>query len=81
MEGIEECAEDAEVILKQNDSEVARVTTDIFGEFKIDKLEKKSGQYELEVSSDSSGSISVEFDLDNESLYLGTMKLSVGGGM
>ena len=81
VEGIEECAEDAEVVLKQNGSELARVTTDIFGEFKIDKLEKKSGQYELEVSSDSSGSISVEFDLDDESLYLGTMKLSVGGGM
>ena len=80
MEGIEECAEDAEVVLKQNGSELARVTTDIFGEFKIDKLEKKSGQYELEVSSDSSGSISVEFDLDDESLYLGTMKLSVGVG-
>ena len=78
MEGIEECAEDAEVILKQNDSEVARVTTDIFGEFKIDKLEKKSGQYRLEVNSDSSGSISVEFDLGDESLYLGTLALAVG---
>ncbi|MEC7804516.1 MAG: oxidoreductase, partial [Pseudomonadota bacterium] len=78
MEGIEECAEDAEVILKQNDSEVARVTTDVFGEFKIDKLGKKSGQYRLEVNSDSSGSISVEFDLGDESLYLGTLALAVG---
>jgi len=78
VDGIEECAEDAEVILKQNDSEVARTTTDIFGEFKIDKLEKKSGQYELEVNSDSRGSISVEFDLGDESLYLGTMTLALG---
>jgi len=78
VDGIEECAEGAEVVLKQNDSEIARVTTDIFGEFKIDKLENKSGQYELEVSSDSSGSISVEFDLGDESLYLGTMALVVG---
>jgi Fe-S-cluster-containing dehydrogenase component len=78
VDGIEECAEDAEVILKQNDSEVARVTTDIFGEFKIDKLEKKSGQYKLEVNSDSRGSISAEFDLGDESLYLGTMTLAVG---
>jgi Fe-S-cluster-containing dehydrogenase component len=78
VEGIEECAEDAEVILKHNDSEVARVTTDIFGEFKIDKLEKKSGQYELEVNSGSSGSVSVEFDLGDESLYLGTIALAVG---
>ncbi len=78
VEGIEECAEDAEVILKQNDSEVARVTTDIFGEYKIDKLEKKSGHYELEVNSDSSGSISMEFDLGDKSLYLGTLALAVG---
>ena len=78
VEGIEECAEGAEVILKQNDSEVARVTTDIFGEFKIDKLGKKSGQYELEVNSGSSRSTSMEFDLGDESLFLGTITL-VGG--
>jgi Fe-S-cluster-containing dehydrogenase component len=78
VEDVEECAEDTEVVLKQNDSEVARATTDIFGEFKIDKLEKKSGRYELEVSSDSLGSVSVEFDLGDESLYLGTMTLAVG---
>jgi len=78
VEGIEECAENAEVILKQNGSEVARATTDIFGEFKIDKLGKKSGQYELEVISDSSGSTSMEFDLGDESLYLGVIALVVG---
>ena len=78
VEGVEECAEDAEVILKQNGSEVGRATTDMFGEFKIDKLEKNSGQYELEVSSDSSGSVSVEFDLGDESLYLGAMTLAGG---
>jgi Fe-S-cluster-containing dehydrogenase component len=76
VEGTEECAGDTEVILKKNGSEVARVTTDIFGEFKIDKLEKKSGQYELEVSSDLSGSTSVEFDLGDESLYLGAIALA-----
>ena len=78
LEGIEECAEDAIVILKQNDSEVARATTDTFGEFKIDKLEKNSGQYELEVKSESSGGVSMKFDLGDESLYLGTMTLAVG---
>ena len=78
VEGIEECAEDAEVTLKQNGSEVARATTDTFGEFKIDKLGKKSGQYELEVNSASSGSISMEFEIGDESLYLGKMALAVG---
>ena len=78
VEGVEECAEDAEVILKQNNSEVARATTDTFGEFKFDKLEKNSGQYELELNSDASGTASAEFDLRDESLYLGTIALSVG---
>jgi hypothetical protein len=78
VEGVEECAEGAEVILKQNGSEIARATTDTFGEFKIDKLEKKSGQYELEVNSDSSGSTSMEFEIGDESLYLGKITLAVG---
>ena len=78
VEGVEECAEDAEVILKQNSSEIARIKTDIFGDFKIDRLDQDSGQYELEVHSVSSGSVSVEFDLGDESLYLGTMTLPVG---
>ncbi len=76
--GVEECAEGAEVILKQNGSEVARATTDTFGEFKIDKLGKNSGHYALEVNSDSSGSVSMQFDLGDESLYLGTMTLADG---
>ena len=75
VNGVEECAENAKVILKKNGSEVARATTDIFGEFKIDNLEKNSGQYELEVNSDSSGSLSMTFDLGDESLYLGTIAL------
>jgi len=76
VDGVEECAEGAEVILKQNGSEIARATTDIFGEFKIDKLEKNSGQYQLEVNSGASGSVSIGFDLGSESRYLGVMKLA-----
>ncbi len=76
IDNLEECVEGAEVVLKQNGSEIARATTDTFGDFKIDKLEKKSGQYEIEVSSESSGSKSIEFDLGDESLYLGTMMLA-----
>lgn len=78
VEDVEDCAEDAEVILKQNGREVARAKTDCFGEFKIDKLEKNSGRHELEVSSDSLGHISVKFDLGDESLYLGSMTLGDG---
>ena len=69
-------AEGAEVILKQNGSEIARATTDTFGEFKIDQLEKNSGKYEVEVSLGSKGSASMQFDLGDDSLYLGVMKLA-----
>ena len=78
VEGVEECAEDAEVVLKQNDSEIARATTDTFGDFKFDKLEQNSGQYALEVNSASSGSASVQFDVGHESLHLGTIALTAG---
>jgi Fe-S-cluster-containing dehydrogenase component len=76
VDGVEECAEGAEVILKHNGNEVGRATTDTFGEFKIDKLEKNSGQYELDVKSDSSGSLSMQFDLGDKSLYLGALTLA-----
>ncbi|MGI9342164.1 MAG: 4Fe-4S dicluster domain-containing protein [Gammaproteobacteria bacterium] len=77
VNGVEECAEGATVVLNKNGNEIGRATTDTFGEFKIDKLEKNSGEYELEVSSGSAGSLSMTFDLGDESLYLGA--LSLGG--
>ena len=75
VDGVEECAEGAEVVLKQNGSEVARATTETFGEFKLDGFEPNSGQYELEVTGES-GSASMRFDLGDESLYLGVVKLA-----
>ena len=36
----------------------------------------KSGRYEIEVKSDASGSVSVQFELGDESLYLGTLSLA-----
>ena len=53
-----------------------RATTDMFGDFRFDKLEKNSGPYQLEVYSDSSGRASMKFDLGEESLYLGAIPLS-----
>lgn len=73
--GVEECAAGAEVILKHNGREVGRATTDTFGEFKIDRLEPNSGRYQLEVTG-SSGRFSMQFDLGDESRYLGVMKLA-----
>ena len=73
--GIEECAADAEVVLTKDGQEVGRATTDFFGEFTIDGLEPNSGAYQLKVTG-SSGSFSTEFELGNESPYLGVMTLA-----
>ena len=72
--GVEECASGVEVVLRQDGREVGRATTDTFGEFKIDRLEPNSRGYRLEASA-SSGSCSLEFELGDESRYLGVMTL------
>ena len=75
IDNVEECAEGATVVLKQNGNEIAQTKTDAFGEFKIDQLIPGSGSYELQVSSDSMGSASKTYDLGEESVYLGELKL------
>ncbi len=75
INGVEECAADAVVILTQDGGEVGRTETDVFGEFKIDKLEMNSGSYRLEIASDTAGSASLSFELGDASLDLGTINL------
>lgn len=75
VNGIEECAEGAEVIIRKDGREVGRATTDTFGEWKVDRLEPGSGRYELEASSQA-GRLSMQFELGEDSLYLGVMKLA-----
>lgn len=72
---VEECAAGAEVILRQGGREIARTTTDAFGEWKIDRLEPGSGRYEIEAAGQA-GRFSMQFDLGAESRYLGVMKLA-----
>ena len=73
--GIEECAAGVEVVLKKDGREVGRATTDTFGEFVIDRLEPKSGGYQLEAAGPA-GRCSMQFDLAAESRYLGVMALA-----
>jgi Fe-S-cluster-containing dehydrogenase component len=74
-DGVEECAEGAEVVLKKDGNEVGRATTDTFGEFKIDRLEPNSGAYHLEISGPG-GSASVSVELAGDSVYAGVLGLS-----
>jgi Fe-S-cluster-containing dehydrogenase component len=75
VEGVEECAAGVEVVLRQGNREVGRATTDTFGEFKIDRLEPNSRGYQLEVTA-SSGRFTMQFDLGDQSRYLGVMMLA-----
>ena len=75
VDGVDECIADAEVVLKKDGSEVGRATTDAFGEFKIDRLDKNSGAYQIEVSG-SAGSLAQGFEVGEGSVYLGVMTLS-----
>jgi len=73
--GVEECAADAEVVLSRGGNELARAKTDLFGDFRFDRLEKNSGPYQLAVSSESSGSAATDFDLGEDSIHLGAIAL------
>lgn len=75
VNGVEECAAGAAVVLKKDGRELASAMTDAFGEFKIDKLEPGSSEYELEVTG-SAGRCSMSFVLGAESRYLGVMTLA-----
>ena len=75
VKGVEECAAGAEVVLEKDGREVGRATTDTFGEFVIDKLEPNSSGYQLKAAS-SSGRFSTQFDLADQSRYLGVMTLA-----
>jgi len=72
--GVEECAADVEVVLRQDGREVGRATTDTFGEFKVDRLAPNSGSYQIEARSPL-GHLSRQFELGAESLYLGVLSL------
>ncbi len=74
LNGVEECAAGAAVVLKQNGREIGSAVTDTFGEFKIDKLEPNSGGYEVSVTG-VAGRYAMPFDLGSESRYLGVLAL------
>ncbi len=76
LEGVEECVENAEVVLKHDGRELGRATTDTFGDFKFDRLAPNSGPYELAVTVASLGSAAARFEVGEESVILGTLKLA-----
>ncbi|MBX7170460.1 MAG: hypothetical protein K1X72_05840 [Pyrinomonadaceae bacterium] len=71
---VEECASQVDVILEKEGQTVGKTKTDIFGEFVFDGLEPNSGIYHLRAKS-TSWQLTTEFNLGEESKYLGVLEL------
>ena len=75
-EGCEDCVPDARVTLTQEGAKVAETMTDIFGEFKFDKLEPGSGTYVLKARHETLGAASCEVALPgSDSVDIGVLSL------
>jgi Fe-S-cluster-containing dehydrogenase component len=61
--GTTDCVKGANVKLSQNSIIIAEGTTDVFGDFKFDKLDEKSGSYEIEISAEGYTSKSIKIEL------------------
>ena len=75
VNGVEECAAGADVVLTHNGTEIGRAKTDTFGEFKIDRLAPRSGSYQVQIDLGSKPAQTLTFDLADTSVYLGVVKL------
>jgi len=74
-DGIVDCLEDAQVVLKQDGNIVSCLQSDGYGDFKIDRLEVDSGAYTVEVSASGYATETREVTLD-ESINLGEIRLT-----
>jgi hypothetical protein len=75
--GVTECMAGAAVVLRQDGREIARTTTDTFGDFKFDALEPGSGAYRVEISHPRYGAAEASCTL-GDSVYLGNLRLAAG---
>ncbi len=76
IDGVTECVAGATAVVRAAGGEVARAVTDTFGDFKCDGFERDSGAYTIEVTHPRLGTASAVCTL-GESVYLGTLRLSV----
>jgi Fe-S-cluster-containing dehydrogenase component len=74
IDGVTECVAHAAVVVRKDGAEVARATTDVFGDFKCDGFEPNSGAHTVEIVHPRLGSAFATCTLD-ESVYLGTLRL------
>ena len=73
-DGVVDCIEGASVVLSKGANKVTETTTDIYGDFKFDKLEENSGSYNVKISAAGYEIKTVTVELA-ESVYLGEIRL------
>ncbi|MEE2999823.1 MAG: 4Fe-4S dicluster domain-containing protein [Pseudomonadota bacterium] len=61
--GVEDCIKDANVQLIQGSDTISETSTDVFGDFKFDKLDENSGKYRITISADGYSSTSIDVEL------------------
>ena len=76
VDGVEECAADVQVVLSRDGSEVARTATDMFGDFRFDRLEKGQRPVPAGIQFRFRRRIHAKFELAGDSLYLGAIALA-----
>jgi len=74
-DNIVDCIQNANVKLIRETSVIAEIKTDIFGDFKFDKLPERSGDYQIEITADGFNKKSIDVVL-NESVTLKDIQLS-----
>ena len=73
-DGVVDCVEGAAVILLKEGNKVAEAVTDIYGDFKFDKLDDGSGSYTVEIAASGHDKKTVTAEL-GESIFLGEIRL------
>jgi len=72
--GLIDCVEGAKITLSKDGAVQAEAATDIYGDFKFDKLPENSGAYTVKIEADGHTAKTVEVTLE-ESVYLGEIRL------
>lgn len=75
VNGVLDCVAGARVVLKRGGREMASMQSDTYGDFKFDKLEPGSGDYEVEVTHPTLGTAKAAGKLGKDSQYIGEIKL------
>ena len=73
-EGRVDCVEGATVLLLRDTSEIATTQTDNYGDFKFDRLDENSGNYEINILANGHAPKTLSLELTN-SIYLGEICL------